>query len=212
MANEIFIQRLLEISSGDSHEKFSSVKYPQTPVWQEIYETLLSKRNGFIAFEQALEVFGSGACEHPCDIIYYNAMLNWPDIYGLEEDAVMFGQDAFGFPFFLSSKRVGQLNSETGEVIEMGNSLNSWASSLLEDWDYMTGWSVLKKWQDQFGQLGIGERLYPKIMFMFGGKYEVSNLYVAQMSEGVDFRADLFLQTKSIPDGTAVNIKVRRDT
>jgi hypothetical protein len=60
-------------------------------------------------------------------------------------------------------------------------------------------------------RLTTGERLGARRPFFLGGAYEVENLYGADEIALMRFRADVYNQTKSLPDGAKVTL-VRRDS
>jgi len=71
-----------------------------------------------------------------------------------------------------------------------------------------TGWRLAHEWQAVHGPLPQGKRLMPKIPFFLGGQYTLDNLWAGNSIEGMRFKADLALQTRNLPEGTKIRLKV----
>lgn len=168
---------------------------------------LLIKRNGFYAFENALNVYGIS--KESCEFSNMNNMIDWDTKYGIPKGSCLFGQDAFGFQFFINKKGVYQLNTEDGSTECLGLTLTDWAKVLLSDYDYITGWSLAKTWQTFNGEIKNGFRLFPKIPFLLGGKFEINNLYEANIEEGLSSRLNLYEQTKNLKDGQEIDLIIK---
>ena len=51
--------------------------------------------------------------------------------------------------------------------------------------------------------------LLPKIPFVFGGKYEIENLYPVDDLKGMLFRASIAKQIRGLPDGCQIVLNLR---
>lgn len=172
--------------------------------------TLLSWRNGFYAYESALLVRGSGNAPPPRDIAAWNARDAWCaqyDDFNLGP-MLFFAEDVFGNQFAIASGRVVCFDPETGNSEEVAQTLEDWARIVLGDNAYYTGYPVAHDWQIQNGPLRPGTRLIPKIPFVCGGEFAVSNLAPIEEREGMEFRASLARQIKDLPDGATINFKI----
>ena len=56
--------------------------------------------------------------------------------------------------------------------------------------------------------LAAGQCYAYKMLPVLGGKYELDNIYVAQLSEYIPFLADIHHQLRDLPDGTKVKIVI----
>lgn len=171
---------------------------------------LLSWRNGFYAYESALLVRGSGNVPPPRDIAAWNARSAWLaqyDDFSLGP-MLFFAEDVFGNQFAIASGRVVLFDPETGNSEEVAQTLEDWARVVLDDYAYFTGYPVAHEWQKRNGPLRPGMRLVPRIPFVCGGEFVVSNLGLTDELEGMAFRASLARQIKDLPDGATIHFKI----
>ena len=172
--------------------------------------SMLQHKNGFYAFESALHVFPltsepvSGA-----NLAEWNSDSLWRSDYGdLAAGLLFFAEDIFQDQFCISSSGVLRFNAETGGTKPFANSIENWAEIVLRDSDQATGWAFAKTWQAEHGPVAPGKRLMPKIPFFLGGAYSIDNLWAGDAVDGMRFKADLAIQTKSLPDGAQVRIVI----
>jgi len=59
------------------------------------------------------------------------------------------------------------------------------------------------------GALQPGKRLGPKIPLVGGGKLDISNMYVADPVQLMQFRGMIAQKIKDLPDGTRIKFNVR---
>ena len=59
---------------------------------------------------------------------------------------------------------------------DLADSLGEWFENLVEDYDYLTGYSLAAEWKKKNGDIPMGARLIPKQLFVLGGEFEYSNL------------------------------------
>ncbi|MFZ0815640.1 MAG: hypothetical protein WAM78_08975 [Candidatus Sulfotelmatobacter sp.] len=90
----------------------------------------------------------------------------------------------------------------------MADSIENWAEKILSNHRGETAWPLASKWQAANGPLPAGKRLMPKIPFFLGGEYSIDNLWAGDPVEGMRFKADLALQTRKLPDGSAVKLVI----
>lgn len=183
--------------------------FRQYALGSELYH-LLELKNGFYAFESALHVFpytsdlGTG-------LEAWNAESLWRDRYkDLADGLLFFAEDIFQDQFCLSKKQSGvfRLQAETGAAIPMADSVENWAAVILADHKAETGWPLAHAWQEKNGSLPDGQRLMPKTPFFLGGEYNLENLWAGDPLEGMRFKADIAIQTRDLPDGAQVQLKV----
>lgn len=199
------LDKLLEHSS-------SAIGRPVTEVGglSERYEPirpLLERRNGFWAGFSALHVLPYDRSSYPN--LSLSDQLN--DALNLFEEAtggVIFAFDVYGMPFIFRGNEFGQLDYGTGKVDPMGSSVADWARILVEDFSLFTGWPLAEAWQKEHGELPVGVRLFPTRPFFMGGEYKTSNLRAVSIADGFGAAAQIYNQTKNLPDGTQVQIVV----
>jgi hypothetical protein len=164
---------------------------------------LLVARNGFFAFESALQVFpiASG----PTGLRSWNSADQWRAVYGNMTDGLLFfAQDVFGNQFCANTAGFGSFNVETGEVEILGPSLEHWCDSILGEYDYLTGHPLARAWQEQHGQLPPDVRLTPRRPFVLGGKYELENLQPLRGADYLRQAGQLAIMLRDLPDGAQI--------
>lgn len=183
---------------------------------KEQYRHLLVLKNGFYAFDSSLHVFPF--CKQRVDggqtVSVWNAPDLWKTHYIHCDPGVVelwcFAENAFGEQFGFFDGRVVQFNPETGAIVELCDDLVSWCRLVVEDCDFHTGHSIVRKWQATRGQLPRGQRLVPIYPFVSKeGSYDVSNFFSVDALRGMHSRADFARQIKSIADGTVVRLEIR---
>ncbi|MBD8527242.1 SMI1/KNR4 family protein [Pseudomarimonas arenosa] len=169
---------------------------------------LLQRRNGFLAFESALQVFGvdQGA---PFDFVSWNRADGWRANYGeLGAGLDFFAQDIFGGQYAVEESHIIKFDPETGERSRVAESMEGWAELILSDYDYETGYTLASEWQKEYRPLTFGERLYPKLPFVLGGEFETSNLWAATPEKVSGFRGYIAQQLHGRPDGTFIKLNL----
>ena len=171
---------------------------------------MLQGKNGFYAFESALHVFPV-QCDSETGLEAWNAESAWRHGYGdLADGLLFFAEDIFQDQFCLArtSDQVFRFRAETGEVVVIADSLERWAEAMLSHYERETGWPFAHDWQASNGPLPPGKRLMPKTPFFLGGEYTLDNLWAGDSVEGMRVKADLAMQTRSLPDGAQVRLRV----
>lgn len=169
---------------------------------------MLSLKNGFYAFESALHVFPIGLKEGVMDIETWNSYSLWRSCYeSLSDGCYFFAEDIFGVQFCTRNNSIYTFNPETGETVEFAQDLLSWSRRILSEYELATGFPFAHEWQQSFGQLNAGERLMPKVFFVFGGSFELQNLCKIEAVKGMKIRAPIALKTKRLADGSRADLR-----
>lgn len=168
---------------------------------------LLSKKNGFYAFESALHVFPAASGSQGLD--GWNSASGWrTDYHGLADGCFFFAEDAFGGQFCLFNGSVVSFDPETGERNPLASSIEEWAQHILDDYEVLTGYSLAHEWQKENGPIPAGKRLVPKVPFVLGGEFKTENLFLIEADQGMRSRANLAVQIMNLPEGAEVSFKL----
>ena len=171
--------------------------------------SVLSRVNGFYAFESALHVRASGLVPNEPNLQEWNADDLWRKRYGaMGAGHFFFGEDLFGGQFSIKDNQVFTFDPETGDAALFSSNLEEWADRVLLDHDVVTGFPLAHEWQLRHGSLPVGTRLVPKRPFVFGGEFSVENLYALDAVEAMRYRADIALQIQNLPESAEVTFKV----
>lgn len=198
------LEKLFEISSPSTGEGQTTVGEWLPPELRR----LLDHKNGFFAFEAALEVFPLTESSKSYSIREWNKDSLWRCYYGnLMPHGNCFAQNIFGDQFIYSDA-IYQFNPETAELSFIARSIEMWAKIILDDYNFFLGYGIAHDWQKLHGAIPFYHRLVPKIPFVLGGEYDVDNLDAFGSSEGMIARADLAVQLKNIPDGSKVTFSI----
>jgi hypothetical protein len=155
-------------------------------------------RNGFFAFESALHVFPATPGPTATDLLEWNSETLWKSKFGaLANGALFFAEDAFGAQFCISEGAVYRFNPETGEREAIAASIDEWAALILRDSRNQTGWPVAHEWQQRFGPMPTNTRLVPKVPFVLGGEFTISNLDARDRVEAMRFYASVATQIQN---------------
>lgn len=168
----------------------------------------LYERNGFFAFESALEVFPIGRSERSYSLAEWNDEGTWTSFYQeLRPPGLFFAQSAFGDQF-LFNDGFHLFDPETGEVAHLAESIEAWAERILDDYQVLTGQPLAHEWQAKAGPIPFRSRLVPITPFVLGGVFKPDNLVAMNAIAGMTLRANLALQIKNLPDGASVTYEV----
>jgi hypothetical protein len=205
------VEKLLSISSEPLAPKPKALAKILEPyaLGPELFY-MLECKNGFYAFESALHVFPLTSAIG-MSLEEWNADSLWRIGYqDLADGLLFFAENAFQDQYCLSANGVLRFCSETGTTKVLADSMEGWAGKLLDDYNCETAWPLASKWQTEHGSLPAGKRLMPKIPFFLGGEYSIENLWAGDAVEGMRFKADLAMQTRDLPDGSAVTMNLTR--
>jgi hypothetical protein len=206
------LHRLIEISS----EKLCS-KTPDPGSFERLNEELremaeqlrqmLSTKNGCYAFENALLVLPTERVGDVPGLFEWNDPNGWQRNYAtIPERCLFFAQDVFAEQFGIAKCGIIRLNTETGEVSTHSTDIEGWARKILENYDYETGWTAGKEWQNRNGPLPVGWRLLGRKPFALGGEFVADNLVAINASDAMTKLVSLYRQIKDVPDGGQVTI------
>lgn len=169
---------------------------------------LLSHRNGFYGFGGALLVRPLSNSQLPCGIIEWNAQAYWKQNYDIDLSGLQFfAEDLFGMQFGIGNDGVISFNVETTEIKVISDNLVTWCRHILDEPAILTGYPLLEEWQRKYGPLAAGYRLVPKLPFVLGGRYDISNLVSHRDIDSIRFRASIANQIRQLPDGAEVKIQ-----
>lgn len=168
----------------------------------------LYQKNGFFAFESALEVFPVGESAKSYSISEWNHKDAWISSYGdLSPKGICFAQDLFGTQFLISDG-IYSFDPETAETGDVAESIEAWVERILADYEMLTAQPIAHAWQAENGPLPKRSRLVPITPFVLGGSYDTSNLVAMDAVAAMRLRASLALQIRDLPDGTQVTYEV----
>jgi hypothetical protein len=169
---------------------------------------LLALKNGFFAYNNALEVFPWGPSSETFSISEWNDLSLWKTYYGdMAPLGLCFAQDIFGSQYMLH-RGVSIFDPETAEVEKVANSIEEWAGLILADPSAWCGAELSLAWQACNGALGRRQRLVPITPFVLGGEFSESNLAPIDAVRGMKLRAELATQIRDLPEGFEVIYKV----
>lgn len=202
------VNRLIELASPAlmSH-RFDIEKFPLNlhKVAKKL-EPLLKAKNGFYAFASALHVYGVSESQ-AAGILGWNSPRGWRAEFGkLADGCFSFAEDIFGNQFCIDGNGFCQFNIETGETQRMGKNAEDWAELVLSDYGYWTGFNLGWEWQQIYGPLPIGKRLFPRQLFSLGGEFEVSNLWAGDITDSVGYYGLIAKHLAQLPEGSYVEI------
>jgi hypothetical protein len=167
---------------------------------------LLSLKNGFYAFESALHVLPLAARQGRVDILNWNSRKAWREEYDDMADGILFfAEDVFGNQFGINKGEVVFFDAETADVEHFSGNISQWAERIVAEYSLYTGFPLAHEWQLKNGPLPENYRLVPRVPFVCGGEYDVSNLFMIDSIKGMRTRGSIATQIRDLPDGT--NIK-----
>jgi hypothetical protein len=169
---------------------------------------LLTARNGFYAFSDALHVFHAGSVPDSLDLESWNNPKLWRYNYGsLADGHLFFAEDVFGGQFSLHGPDIVYFEAETAEIERLGSSIEQWIQLILDESKVRTGESLAIEWAEKFGPIPRGMRLVPKMPFVLGGEYTLDNLSLQDSVQAMRFRGHLARQLLDKPDKSKLRIR-----
>lgn len=172
----------------------------------EILRPLFRAKNGFYAFEASLHVFAWGDTEGGGES--WNDRGMWLKEYGdAVADLTFFAEDAFGFQFATDGTSILSFDPETAEREQVASDVDEWASCILDDLEFWTGFPVMHEWQSHNGPIMPGHRLAPAVPFILGGRFDAQEMRMKESVELMHFRADIYRQLKDLPEGMRIRIR-----
>ncbi len=168
---------------------------------------ILQVKNGLYAFESALHLYSENGNDSEKGLVFWNQNDTWRGSYqGSADHGIFFAEDIFANQFVLERGLISKFYPETGEYRSFANNLEHWADLILRDFEEVLGFQLAHEWQVANGAIPAGHRLAPKIPFVLGGEYTVSNIYSIETIESLLFRASIAVQIRDLPDGTKIRI------
>lgn len=168
----------------------------------------LKRKNGFYAFESALHIFPACNEQGIMDLEKWNAPDLWKGHYeDMASDIVFYAEDIFGNQFGMQGREILRFEAETGLTEQVATSLEGWASLILEDYNYLTGYPLAHKWQERHGPLNAGKRLVAVRPFVLGGDFDISNLFALEAVKAMRYHGDLAVQIRDVPNGTKITFE-----
>jgi hypothetical protein len=197
------VDRLLSIASPPVLDAVGP--FTASPDVENLVDTLLSRRNGFYAFESALHVFPSGGTKLPeRSLGEWNSPLLWAGSYeSLAPRGVAFAEDIFAGQFILQAGRVYSFNPETAELSLFADDLAGWCEGVLARYNYVTGWKAAHDWQVRRGRLRVGHRLIARLPFFAGGEFTAENVLPVEAA-AMRYWANIAKKISGVPDGRQV--------
>jgi len=175
----------------------------------QVIRQLLSKKNGFYAFESALLVRPLTFSGAPLGLLEWNDLGYWKQFYTIDlSEDIFFAEDVFGEQFSLRPDGIFKFNPETAISEFFSDDIRGWAGKIMEDYSLHTGYQLAHLWQLKYGQLAAGYRLVPKMPFVLGGEYQIENLTLRSDLQGIEFRSQIANQIVDLPDGAQVEFKL----
>jgi hypothetical protein len=172
---------------------------------------LLAHKNGFFAYDDALLFRPLSSVTQPLGIIQWNEHALWRYAYHrLRDNIIFFAEDIFGVQIGLTNSIVHSFDPESGDLQAIGT-LDEWLHAVVAEPEINTGYPLSRAWREQNGPIGLGFRLLPKIPFILGGRYELSNLRESSDLEGMLFRSTLANQLGGVEDGRQVILRKRQE-
>ena len=168
---------------------------------------VMSARNGFVAFESALLV-RPAICDHPAlsDVKAWNSPNCWLNAYEFTLPKMLFfAEDVFGEQFAILGDSIVRFDPETGDHTWLATTFDDWAKLVCDHYNEETGFSLGREWQAEHGALALGERLLPRVPFVLGGEYTLSNLKKWNDRKGMRARGFLATKLQGVPDGAQVS-------
>lgn len=205
-------QKLLSIAGEpliDSSPVFNKIVLDLAGNLGKELQNLLLQKNGFYCFESALHFFPSGLSDNTISLEHWNSLELWKQHYSfLADEYLFFAEDIFGGQFCIVKDKICTFDPETGDIEKIANNFETWAKCILDEYDFLTGFSLAHSWQEKYGEIPPGTRLLPKIPFIYGGEFKIDNLYLLDSITGMKLRADLAQQIQNSPDGTKIKFKI----
>ncbi|MGO9567259.1 MAG: SMI1/KNR4 family protein [Desulfomonilaceae bacterium] len=169
----------------------------------------LSRKNGFYAFESALHVFPACQKEGVMDLEKWNDPGLWiAEYHDMALGTFFFAEEIYGDQFGIRGREVVRFEAETGVTESIASSLEEWASLILKDCNYQTGYPLAHNWQQIHGPLPKGERLVATTPFVLGGDFDVANLFALDAVKAMRYHGDIALRIRGVPDGSKIIFKV----
>ncbi len=206
------LEKLLSLAteslSKENINKDLTDRFENYSLYQDLLD-LLRCKNGFYLFESALYTRPFCTFEKQIGLLEWNSAELWINEYQtMAIDCLFFAEDVFGHQYCVRSDGIYFFDPEVGTLEFIAENFESWSRLILEEFDFYSGFQIAHEWQVLNGCLQPEMRLMPKIPFVLGSRYELSNLYSLDAVKSMKTRASLAMQIKGLPDGGTVTFKV----
>ncbi|WP_312317061.1 hypothetical protein [Stenotrophomonas sp.] len=206
------IRKLVDVGSGSLSPDVSAEDLRDLSSLGGVYEELagvLVQRNGFYAFESAFHLLPWQSSPLSVGVDDWNSQAGWRCEYGpLADGCLFFAEDVFGGQFCLKAHQVWHFEPETGALDLLGSSVEAWATTLLEDFEFLTGYPLALEWQKANGALPAGMRLVPKLPFVLGGGFSLDNLVPMSSERSLRARGSVAARIGRLPDGAQIRLVI----
>lgn len=199
--NQAFIHDGMNYATIKKYEKIiSDIAY---------FDFIRKSKNGGFFYGKSLHLYGysDNPDFHNAELINQILTEQFKDIVS---GLFSFGQDIFGhqFAFDASRNKIVFFNIETGGKEIIANDFSDWIDLLLDETGYFTGKGLAEGWEEK-NTLRFDQRLCPKIPFVLGGDYVLSNLYASNYPDFLISNANIANQTYGLPDGAKFKITIK---
>jgi hypothetical protein len=157
--------------------------------------------------QQLIAIAEPALCQEPPEVPPHLLALAGETGAEAAEGFLFFAENLFGDQFALRDNRVWLFDPETCVAKLFADTLAGWASRILQDPEAV-GFATALAWQQAYGDIPPGKRLFCKIPFVLGGTVDLSNLYIGDPIDALRWRADLARQLRGLPPGTPVRLVI----
>lgn len=175
---------------------------------KEYFQFIREISNGGFFFSECIHMYRLCSGMNFNDIKYVNNEIS--KSYGeLTDGLFSFGQEIFGnqFAFEIESGSIIYFIIETGERQKIADNFSRWLDELFSNFEFLTGVPYKKQWEKE-NSINLGQRLQPKIPFVIGGDYIVSNFYAVNFPKYIHYNADIAKQVVNLKDGEKVRLNI----
>jgi len=120
------------------------------------------------------------------------------------DPGLCFAEDIFGNQFSIKDGGIHYFEVETGTLKPVAPSLENWASLILADDRFWTGWPIAERWAEHDGPIPLHKRLHPATPFVCGGSYDVDNLRPVDAADMMAKWGSFARQIRGLPDGAKI--------
>lgn len=176
------------------------------------YLEIAKVANGLCAFEECLILYPYHlAGERMTNLAEVDSVLSinkseWKKAYCSIEECFLFARNVLGEHFGLNSTHIIQFFPDLGDVREIASSFEEFLGIMLECYPHLCGYDEAQSYRGQGEVIEFGKVLRPKIPYILGG--EDSGLTRLDFGEFSTLYADIYTQTKDLPDGAQIEIEI----
>ncbi len=179
---------------------------------EKYFNLIAAIGNGGFFFDSSLQLYSYTKDYIFNNIDYVNQFLK-EEYNNIAAGLIFFGQDVFGNQFCFNEQdgKITFFNIETGDREIIAYDIDDWIGLLFDETDYFTGYKLLRVWKIENG-FSFNQRLCPKLPFILGGGYTVSNMYASTFPDYIKTAANIAKQVYNLPDGTNFKIKINNNS